>query len=222
MGTGRRTTPRRLGEGMRRKLEVTSALAWEALVDTHVEQAAQFVTRLLPHWPVEEALPRYLREMDLDETMVAAIRTRVLVRVEEAEGGDAAGGGGALAGGGTSGAQPRGGVPGPGWGDGASDGGEEDSAWGLLRQPARMVRGVMARQRRNEEVDRIVQLSLARAEEQVIRTHVENAISVVALLEEQFPLDRCVQQYLGAVGLYGGRAQTVLQRTMARLADVHL
>jgi hypothetical protein len=70
----------------------------------------------------------------------------------------------------------------------------------LLRQPQRVVRGVHRRQRRNEEIERITQLALARAEENVIRTHVENAIGFVALLEEHLPLDRGVQQYLGAVG----------------------
>jgi hypothetical protein len=35
-------------------------------------------------------------------------------------------------------------------------------------------------------------------------------------------VDRAVQAYLQAVGLSGGRGQSVHQRTMARLADVHL
>jgi hypothetical protein len=67
-----------------------------------------------------------------------------------------------------------------------------------------------------------VLLSLARAEENVIRTHVENAIGFVALLQEMLPLDEAVEQYLGAVRVVGSRAQAVMQRTMARLADVHL
>jgi hypothetical protein len=205
MPTPRRNPPRRLDEGMRRKLEVTSAMAWEALVDCHVEQAMHFVALLADYHPVEDALPRYLSEMDLGETMATAIRTRVLTRIEDAP--------------------PQAPAPAPlsfPAIDETSDDAEFEERWSLLRQPRRVVRGVIERQRRNEEVDRITLLSLARAEEQVIRTHVENAISFVALLEEQLPLDRCVQQYLGAVNLVGGRAQTVFQRTMARLADVHL
>jgi hypothetical protein len=211
MATPRRSPPRGLGEAMRRKLEVTSALAWESLVDTHVEQANQFIALLSDHWPIEEALPRYLREMDLDGTMVAAIRTRVLMHSEE----QAAHTGGSQSQG-ASAAQ---------FGMGAvtdNEDAESTASWTLLAQPRRVVRGVLERQRRNEEIDRIVQLSLARAEENVIRTHVENAIGFVALLEEDLTLDRCVQQYLGAVGLHGSRAQAVFQRTMARLADVHL
>jgi hypothetical protein len=205
MPTPRRNPPRRLGESMRRKLEVTSAMAWEALVDCHVEQARSFVTLLADHLPVEEALPRYLSEMDLGETMAAAIRTRVLMRVEEA--GDVPGG---------DGAGLRFPAPDP---DDEHDSGE---SWDILRQPRRVMRGVLRRQRRNDEIDRITELALARSEEYVIRTHVENAISFVALLEDRLPLGRSVQQYLGAVGLAGSRAQTVFQRTMARLADVHL
>jgi hypothetical protein len=212
MPTPRRIGPYRLGDAMRRKLEVTSAMAWESLVETHIEQAAQFVGLLSEYWSLDDALLRYLRELDLDETMATAIRTGVLMESDgRAKAGESASGDG--------GAPTR-------FGRGAvsddADDGDDGAGWGLLRQPQRVVRGVMNRSRRNDEIDRIVQLSLARAEERVIGTHVQNAISFVALLEDRFPLDRAVQQYLGAVGLAGGRAQTVFQRTMARLADVHL
>jgi hypothetical protein len=203
---------RRLGDAMRRKLEVTSAMAWEALVETHVEQAGRFITAIAKHWPVEDALPRYLREMDLDETMATAIRTRVLMQFE----GGAAGGSGPRETTATGGALPLQFPDAPEYDDG------DQYGWNLLRRPRRVVRDVVARQRRKEQADRILQLSLARAEEYVIRTHVENAIGFVALLEDQLPLDRSVQQYISAVRLAGGRAQTVFQRTMACLADVHL
>lgn len=210
MATPNRIGPRRLGDGIRRKLEVTSAMAWESLVDTHIEQATQFIHLLQEHEPVQASLPRYLAELDLTETMAAAIRTRVLMRLE-----DEAGTGPA--------AQPAAGdervaiPPAP-----VPDYGRNDSAWDLLRRPQRVVQDVIRRQRRNEEAERISQLALARAEEHVIGTHVENAIGFVALLQDQMPLDRSVQHYLAAIGLAGSRAQAVFQRTMAKLADVHL
>lgn len=204
-----RYTPRRLSESMRRKLEVTSAMAWESLVETHVEQATQFVHLLDEHEPVQDSLPRYLSELDLGDTMAAAIRTRVLMRLEDER-------------------HPRSGPPGPDGialpvdptGDGARD--DDGDRWSLLRRPQRVVQDVIRRQRRSDEAERISLLALARAEENVINTHVENAIGFVALLQDQMPLDRSVQQYLLAVNLSGSRAQTVFQRTMARLADVHL
>jgi hypothetical protein len=203
----RRTPPRFMGENVRRKLEVTSAMAWEALVEAHVEQAMLFVSLLAEHEPIEASLPRYLREMDLQATMAAAVRTRVLTGVEE-----------------EPPVAPRDlfdGTPLQFPGDVLTDEDDDDDRWSLLRQPQRVVRGVIRRQRRNEEIDRIMQLALARAEEHVIRTHIENAIGFVALLEDM-PFDRSIQQYLTSVGVSGGRAQTVFQRTMARLADVHL
>jgi hypothetical protein len=202
MSTSRRIAPR-LGESMRRKLEVTSAMAWEALVEVHVEQATHFVSALAGHWPLEETLPRYLREMDLDETMATAIRTRVLTEIE-ATGPDGR-------------ARLR---PDPHFADDVDL--DDGDNWNLLRRGRGVVRDVLARQRRNDEIDRIVLLSLARAEENVIRTHVENAIGFVALLQEMLTLDEAVEQYLGAVRVVGSRAQAVMQRTMARLADVHL
>jgi hypothetical protein len=208
MATLRRNPPRFLGEAMRRKLEVSTAMAWEALVDSHVDQASAFVRLLSPHEPIEDSLPRYLREMDLHETMATAIRTRVLAVLEE-EGSAPA----ALDETAALRFRSR---------DDAADDDDDDGSWSLLRQPQRVVRGVRRRQRRTGEIVRMTMLGLARAEENVIETHVENAIGFVALLDGQLPLDRAVQQYLGAVGLAGGRAQTVFQRTMARLAEVHL
>jgi hypothetical protein len=206
MATLRRSPPRFLGEAMRRKLEVSTAMAWEALVDSHVAQASTFVRLLSEHEPIEESLPRYLREMDLHETMATAIRSRVLALVE------------------VDGLAPA--VPDETAAlrfrskDEATD--DNNDGWSLLRQPQRVVRDVRRRQRRTEEIERMTMLGLARAEENVIETHVENAIGFIALLDGQLPLDRATQQYLGAVGLAGGRAQTVFQRTMARLAEVHL
>ena len=200
MPVPRSYSPRFLNDSVRRKLEVTSAMAWEALVDAHVEQATQFIALVAEYEPVEESLPRYLRELDLRETMAAAIRTRVLTNLEQHVGAEGA----------SANVFPQ------------HDDNDDDRWRDLLREPGRMVRGVLRRQKRGEEFERIVLLAVARAEENIIRTHVENAISFVALLGNHVRLDRAVQEYLVAVGVAGSRAQTVFQRTMAKLADVHL
>ena len=192
------------GDATRRKLEVTAAMAWEALVDAHVGEAMHFVTLAAPYEPIEEALPRYLREMDIQTTMAAAIRTRVLTAVEE---------------------EPPV-APGDLFEDLAlqfpgDDRKDDDAGWSLLRNPQRVVRDVIRRQKRSDEYDRLTQLALARAEEHIIRTHIENAIGFVALLGDE-PFDRAIESYLRSVDVSGGRAQAVFQRTMARLADVHL
>lgn len=193
MPTPRRTTPRSLPEPMRRKLEVTTAMAWENLVETHVAEATAFIHHLDDLIPVEETLTRYLREMDLTETMATAVRTRVLLGLGELS---------------AHHEEPA-----------AED--EDETLWSRLR-PSAVVREVKDRQRRGEEIDRITMLLLARSEEAVIGTHVENAIGFAALLDGSTTLDRAVQHYMGSVNLAGCRGQVVFQRTMARLADVHL
>lgn len=170
-------------------------MAWESLVETHIAQATQFVNLLGDRMPLEESLTRYLLEMDLGDSMSSAVRTRVLVALEGDE----------------STILPE-----------DEDGeGDDDDGWRRFR-PDVMMRGVRERQRRQDVVEQWIQLALARAEENLITTHVDNAITFAALLEEHLPLDRSVQQYLDAVALSGSRSQAVFQRTMARLADVHL
>ena len=198
MPTPRRTPPRSLPDSVRRKLEVATAMAWESLVDTHVGEATTFIALLAGRLPLEDALTRYLRETDLTDTMAVAVRTRVLLALEP----DAP-------------ADPAFAPPAIG------PDGEDGEGWRRF-MPDNVVRGVRERQKRAEETERMVMLALARTEEAVIRTHVENAISFAALLENHLPLDRSVQHYLGAVLLTGCRAQVVFQRTMARLAEVHL
>jgi hypothetical protein len=202
MPTPRRTPPR-LPESMRRKLDVTTAMAWENLVDTHVAEAIGFISHIGELMTSEESLTRYLHEMDLTQAMATAVRTRVLLGLEE----DAA-------------RSTDIGTAAEGDVDADSDG-DEEALWRRLR-PSAMVREVKDRQRRGEALDRLTMLLLARVEERVIETHVENAIGFAALLDSAMPLDRAAQHYLGAVNLSGCRGQVVFQRTMARLADVHL
>lgn len=193
---------RRLPETVRHRLEVAAAMAWEALVEAHTRQAREFVALLEEQMPLEEALNRYVRDMDLSDTMVAAVRTRVLVGIEDGTIKRAAS---------SLLLRPEGaeGVEG------------DDDGWRRFR-PDVMMRGVRERARKNEEVERIVELAVARAEEEIIKTHVDNAITFAALLDEFGPLSRGVEHYIAAMNVVGGRGQAVLQRTMARLAEVHL
>lgn len=178
-------------------------MAWEALVESHSTQARDFVDLFEEHLPLEEALTRYVRDMDLSETMVSAVRTRVLVAIEDAQLSQQAR---ALQ------LQPA--------TDGIDDADDEEG-WRRFR-PDVVMRGVIERQKKNEEIERMIELAVARAEEELIKTHVDNAITFAALLDEFGPLSRGVEHYIAVMGVVGGRGQAVLQRTMARLADVHL
>lgn len=199
-----RFAARRLPESLRSRLDVATALAWEALVDTHVAQALAFVQLLQHSLPIEESLPRYLMEMDLGDSMSSAIRTRVLVSADIP----------------TAGEDPEPTRLRPG-DDSVEPPDAGETGWRRFK-PIVVVRGMRERQKRDDEIEGRIKLALARAEEAAIATHVDNAITFAALLKEILPLDRAVQEYVYEVGLSGGRAQSVHQRTMARLAEVNL
>lgn len=182
-------------------------MAWEALVEAHIQEALGFIALFEDRLPLEEALSRYIREMDLADAMGAAVRTRVLVTIED-EGPDAL---------------PTVPLRDASETTAADASVDEDEGEGWRRfRPDVVMRGVMERQRSREEVERMVELAIARAEENIIKIHVDNAITFAALLEDSGALSRAVEQYISALNVIGGRGQAVLQRTMARLADVHL
>ena len=195
---------RRLPDTVRHRIEVAAAMAWEALVEAHSAQARAFVALFDEHMPLEESLNRYVGDMDLSDTMVAAVRTRVLVAIEDAQL-EAS----------TESLTLR-----PDSIDEAVEV-DDDEGWRRFR-PDVVMRGVIERQKKNEEVERMVELAIARAEEAIIQTHIDNAITFAALLDEMGSLSRGVEHYISVLNIVGGRAQAVLQRTMARLADVHL
>lgn len=181
------------------------AMAWESLVEVHVNNAVRLIALLREKRPLEEGLSRYIEEMDLVAPMTNAVRTRALARLDASDLRE-----------GEQSTRPL-----RAWRDGEETPAEQVEGWRRFR-PDVVVREVRQRQRRADKIEGWIQLAIARAEEAVIRTHVDNAITFAALLVEHLPLAGAVQHYLDATGLTGGRAQAVFQRTMARLADVHL
>jgi hypothetical protein len=213
--------PGRLPGGVKRRLEVAAAMAWEALVQAHTGQALHFIALLSDRVPFEDAVDRYIEEMGTSATMGKSVRTRVLSALEDAEDEDdhrpslqlrhdEAG----------EGARPDEGDEGDDGGDGAR-GRRRDHRWRRFR-PDVVMRGVQQRHRLKEESERWIQLAIARAEEGIIGAHIDNAITFAALLDGHYELDRAVEEYIAQMGVTGSRAQAVFQRTMARLAEVHL
>jgi hypothetical protein len=191
---------------------VASATAWESLVEAHASHALRLIALLADRLPFDEAVTRYLREMEVSESMAAAVRNRVLVALEDAE-------------------RPDDSRPSlhlfAASGDEEEPQEEEDAAarpaagWRRFR-PDVLMRGLKERHRRNDETEGWIRLAIARAEEGIIATHVDNAITFAALLDPHMPLERAIEEYNGALGLTGPRAQAVLQRAMARLAEARL
>lgn len=194
--------PRRLPDPVQRRFEMATATAWENLINAHTTYARDFVQLLAGNMDLEEALERYLSEMGIADPMATAVRNRVLVAIETTDR--------------HSPARPPLQVHRP-----ANQDQPEPIGWQRLR-PDVIMRGVRERQRRAEATERWIMLAIARAEEGVIRVHVDNGLGFAALLERHMPLDRAVEEYIRSMGLRGGRAQAVFQHSMARLADIHL
>jgi hypothetical protein len=74
---------RRLSGSVRIRLQVVFARAWEALAETYMAQAVEFVRRLRGRLSFQEALERYFREMGVPAAMVDTVRARALIAMAE-------------------------------------------------------------------------------------------------------------------------------------------
>lgn len=201
---------RRGPEAVRRQADVAAAAAWEALVEAHTSHALRFIALMSTRMDFDEALSRYLDELDVRDPMSAAVRSRVLVALDHA-------------------IQDDPDRPSLRAYRGDADADTERSRRGVLDtaslkrfRPDVLMKGIAQKVRDTGRADEWVRLAVARAEEGVIRAHIENAIMFVAVLRGHEPLDEAVDDYLELMRVSGGRAQSVHQRTMARLAEVHL
>jgi hypothetical protein len=184
----------RLPDDLRRRLDLAVAAAAEARLDTHAEQALNLVAVLATRIPFDQAVERYIQVMDLNSEEAAIVRTRALVAVGDA--------------------------------DNAEELLKSRPSSGRLNwryaTPLGAVRFVRRKLRRNAEEDLWLELSVARAEEALIRTHVKHALGFIELLEEQYPPTRALSVYLEQMHVPSARARSVYQRTLARIAVTHL
>jgi hypothetical protein len=194
----------RLPSAVRRHLDVATAGAHAALVDAHAEEALRLVAIVADEWSFDEAVNYYFDELSITGPLAASIRNRALVRLDEERRLD------------TS----RPSMVRKQRADG-EDAAEDESVWRRLR-PDRLVREIRERQQRQGEAEKLAQLVIAQAEEAMLNVHVDNALDFVALLDEEMSPDRAVSYYVDAIGVSGCRAQAVVQRTMARVANAIL
>ena len=180
---------------LRRRLELAEATAREARLDTHAQQALHLVGVLAPRMPFDEAVERYIEIMGLMGEEAETVHNRTLVAL-----GDSALG---------------------------SDLAKERhrTGWGLdwrYATPLGAVRFVRRKMRRGAEEDLWMELSAARAEEALIRSHMKHAMGFVRILQDFAPPTRAVSLYLDQLEIPAARARTVYQRVLARVAESEL
>jgi hypothetical protein len=67
--------------------------------------------------------------------------------------------------------------------------------------------------------DRRMRLAQARAEEAILRTHVENALTFVDTLSEELSFDRAIDSYIRVMGIAEPLASTVVTRVLVVLGQ---
>lgn len=183
----------RLPPELLRRLELAEAAATEARLDTHAEQALNLVSVLSPRMSFDQAVERYVDMMGLDYDEGQMVQSRALVVLAESDGAD----------------------------DLSRDPRRQRLNW-RYATPLGAVRYVRRQLRRNAEEDLWMELSAARAEEALIRTHVKHALNFIHILKDQFPPPRAVSVYLEQLEVPSSRTRAIYQRTLARVAVVEL
>lgn len=185
----------RLPIEIRRRLELAGAAAAEARSETHAQQALNLVAVLAPRMPFDEAVDRYIEVMDLTGEEADVVHTRALVALSDTQIGAEL-------------ARER-----------------HRTGWGLnwrYATPLGAVRFVRRQMRRNAEEDLWLELSAARAEEALVRTHIRHALNFVDILKEHALPTRAVTLYLDELGVPAVRARSVYQRALAQIAQSEL
>ena len=80
-----------------------------------------------------------------------------------------------------------------------------------------MVLDFFRRKRLSEDGQKRLVVALARAEETIIETHVENALDVIEAVGDELPLDRVLEVYLEALEANPQRAEIIARRVLSKL-----
>jgi hypothetical protein len=80
-----------------------------------------------------------------------------------------------------------------------------------------MVLDFFKRKKLSEEGQQRLVVALARAEEALIDTHVQNALDVIEAVGDELPLDRVLEDYLEAAEANPQRAEIVARRVLSKL-----
>jgi hypothetical protein len=73
---------RRIPEGLHLQVRIAYASAWEALIETHISQALQFLCEFAPRIPVLEGMDLYFQVTQVPEAMQEVVRSRTLTTLD--------------------------------------------------------------------------------------------------------------------------------------------
>jgi hypothetical protein len=80
-----------------------------------------------------------------------------------------------------------------------------------------MAFGFFRRKRLSDDGQQRLAVALARAEETLVDTHVENALDVIEAVGDELPLERVLEVYLEALESNPQRAEIIARRVLSKL-----
>lgn len=184
----------RLPATVRLRLDSIEAAAREARIDTHADQALDLVRILVPRMPFDDAVERYIEIMRLGGDEAELVHNRALRLLSDRGVDDE-----------LVRERPR------GWG----------FNWRYLT-PKGAFRYFERQRQRSSEEEMWMELSAARAEEALLRTHMKYALEFVHALRDHGDPTDAVEMYADRIEEPELRSRAIYQRTLAEIAELYL
>ncbi len=190
---------------LQRQVDLTTAVCQERLLATHVRHVLALVDLVADRIPFDDALDIYVRILRLTPEQARNVGSRALAELGRRD---------------ASGAPPR---PSPPPSPVLDEGDEEparprdesqprtDALFSRLR---RRVRG-----RVQEDLRHRINLAAARTEDDLLLTHVENALIFARALQSELTEPEAVELYLDTMMLPEGTADVIYHRALREIAD---
>jgi hypothetical protein len=189
---------------LQRQVDLTTAVCQERLLATHVRHVLAMVDLVSDRVPFDDALDIYVRVLRLAPEQARNVGSRALAELGRRE----------RKGGGS-------GVPAPRLLDRDEVEDEPEGAPGgqarsdaLFSRLRKRVRG-----RVQEDLRHRINLAAARTEDDLLGTHVENALIFVRALGHELPEPDAVERYLETMMLPEGTADVIYHRALREVAD---
>ena len=186
---------------LQRQVDLSTAVCQERLLATHVQHVLALVDLVSDKLPFDDALDIYVRVLRLTPEQARNVGSRALAEIGRRE---------------RSGGAPvrRQAIPEADEDESPSTpatAGRSDALFSRLR---RRVQG-----RVQEDLRHRINLAAARTEDDLLETHVENALLFVRALEDELDEPAAIELYLETMMLSEGTADVIYHRSLRRIAD---
>jgi hypothetical protein len=185
-----------------RQIDLNTAVCQERLLATHVRHVLAFVNLVSERIPFDEALDIYVRILQLSPEQARNVGSRALAEIARRPGGLPI----------DTELSDDLGQAAPEEEDEEREAGSREDA--LFARVRRRIKG-----RHQEDLRERINLAAARAEDDLVQTHVENAMIFARALNREMPASEAAELYLEILALPEGVADVIYNRSLRVLAD---